>query len=239
MYVDHSDLPQKMENATTLEEKISDSTPSELDEPANYKEAMENPEAAKYKEAMKTRFSLCTTTKFGIWLTLHLVLRRINYEETFSPVAKIKLIRIMLAIAVFHDYEIWQMDVKTTFLNRKLIKDVFMAQPEGFKNAKYPKRIYKDRSKRLIRLSQDTYLDKILKRFKMENSKKGNLHLHHGIKINKDLCLKTDEELDKISRVLYALAIGSTMYAMACTRPDVSFALSMVSRHQENPSKGH
>ncbi|GKF14537.1 retrotransposon protein, putative, ty1-copia subclass, partial [Tanacetum coccineum] len=48
----------------------------------------------------------------------------IDYEETFSPVAKIKLIRIMLAIAAFHDYEILKMDVKTAFLNGKLTKDV-------------------------------------------------------------------------------------------------------------------
>ncbi|GJX92861.1 retrotransposon protein, putative, ty1-copia subclass [Tanacetum coccineum] len=57
----------------------------------------------------------------------------IDYEETFSPVAKIKSIRIMLAIAAFHDYEIWQMGVKTAFLNGKLIKDVFMAQPKGLR----------------------------------------------------------------------------------------------------------
>ncbi|GJU11290.1 hypothetical protein Tco_1133686 [Tanacetum coccineum] len=67
-------------------------------------------------------------------------------------------------------------------------------------------KIYRDRSKRLIGLSQDTYSDKILKRFKIENSKKENLHLHHGIKISKDLCPKTDEELDRMSRVLYASA---------------------------------
>nr|GEW81578.1 hypothetical protein [Tanacetum cinerariifolium] len=88
-------------------------------------------------------------------------------------------------------------------------------------------KIYRDMSKRLIGLSQDTYLDKILKRFKMENSKKGNLPLHHAIKISKDLCLKIDEELDIMSRVLYSSAIGLIMYAMMCTRPDVSFALSM------------
>ncbi|KAM2543406.1 hypothetical protein TB2_022722 [Malus domestica] len=39
----------------------------------------------------------------------------IDYEETFSPVAVIKSIRILLAIAAYHDYEIWQMDVKTAF----------------------------------------------------------------------------------------------------------------------------
>ncbi|GJY59585.1 hypothetical protein Tco_0459477 [Tanacetum coccineum] len=68
----------------------------------------------------------------------------------------------------------------------------------------------------------------------MENSKKGNLPLHHGIKISKDLCPKTDEELDRMSRVPYASVVGSIMYAMTCTRSDVSFALSMVSQHQEN-----
>ena len=40
----------------------------------------------------------------------------VDYDETFSPVAMFKSIRIMLAIAAFYDYEIWQMDVKTAFL---------------------------------------------------------------------------------------------------------------------------
>ncbi|GJW39056.1 hypothetical protein Tco_0064901 [Tanacetum coccineum] len=62
----------------------------------------------------------------------------------------------------------------------------------------------------------------------MENSKKWNLPLHYGIKISKDLCPKTDEELDRMSRVPYASAVGSIMYAMTCTRLDVSFALIMV-----------
>nr|GEV63095.1 retrotransposon protein, putative, Ty1-copia subclass [Tanacetum cinerariifolium] len=68
---------------------------------------------------------------------------RIDYEETFSPVDKIKSIRIMLSIAAFHDYKIWQMDVKIAFLNEKLIEEVFMTKPEGFENAKYPKRVCK------------------------------------------------------------------------------------------------
>ena len=41
----------------------------------------------------------------------------VDYDETFSPVAKLKSVRIMLAITAFYDYEIWQMDVKTAFLN--------------------------------------------------------------------------------------------------------------------------
>ncbi|GKF17487.1 retrotransposon protein, putative, ty1-copia subclass, partial [Tanacetum coccineum] len=57
---------------------------------------------------------------------------RIDYEETFSPVAYIKAIRILIAITVFYDYEIWQMDVKTVFLNGYLSEEVYMEQPKGF-----------------------------------------------------------------------------------------------------------
>ncbi|KAL4273362.1 hypothetical protein GQ457_13G014060 [Hibiscus cannabinus] len=56
----------------------------------------------------------------------------VDYDETFSHVAMFKSIRILLAVAAFHDYEIWQMDVKTIFLNGKLEEDVYMTQPEGF-----------------------------------------------------------------------------------------------------------
>ncbi|GJS17863.1 retrotransposon protein, putative, ty1-copia subclass [Tanacetum coccineum] len=222
------------------EDKINDSTLSVLDKPANYKEVMANREAAKLKGAMKSEIQSMLVVK-GYTQTYG-----IDYEETFSPVAKIKSTRIMFSIVVFHDYEIWKMDVKTAFLNKKLIEDVFMAQPEGFENARWytsHRKRYPNvtKCKRLVgeMFRSDTYLDKILKRFKMENSKKGNLPIHHGIKISKDLCPKTNEELERMSRVQYALAIGSIMYAMTCTRPDVSFALSMVSRHQQNPGEGH
>ncbi|GJY16354.1 retrotransposon protein, putative, ty1-copia subclass [Tanacetum coccineum] len=67
----------------------------------------------------------------------------INYEETFSPVADIRTIRILIAIATFYDYEIWQMDVKTVFLNGYISKEVYMEQPEGFVNPKYPNRVCK------------------------------------------------------------------------------------------------
>ena len=53
-------------------------------------------------------------------------------DETFSPIAMLKSIRILLAIAAFYDYEIWQMDVKTAFLNGNLSENVYMIQPEGF-----------------------------------------------------------------------------------------------------------
>ena len=56
----------------------------------------------------------------------------IDYDETFSPVAMLKSVRILLVIAAYYDYEIRQMDVKTAFLNDNLEKEVYMTQPEGF-----------------------------------------------------------------------------------------------------------
>ena len=56
----------------------------------------------------------------------------VDYEETFSSVVMLKSIRSMLAIAAYHDYEIWQMDVKTAFLNENLEKKVYMTQSERF-----------------------------------------------------------------------------------------------------------
>jgi len=50
----------------------------------------------------------------------------VDYDEIFSPVAMLKSVRILLAIAAFYDYEIWQMDVKTSFLNGNLSEDVYM-----------------------------------------------------------------------------------------------------------------
>ncbi|GJZ19999.1 retrotransposon protein, putative, ty1-copia subclass [Tanacetum coccineum] len=168
----------------------------------------------------------------------------VDYEETFSPVADIRAIRILIAIAAYYDYEIWQMDVKTAFLNGHLSEEVYMEQPEGFVNPKYPNhvcklkrsiyglksfamkdlgdaayilgiKIYHDRSKRLIGLCQSAYIEKILKRYYMENSKRGTIPMQEKLKLR------------------------SIMYAMRCTRPDVAFAQNITSQFQQNPSEEH
>jgi len=61
----------------------------------------------------------------------------INYEETFSPVAMLKFIQIILSIAAHFNYEIWQMNIKITFFNRNLDEYIYMVQPNGsIENAK-------------------------------------------------------------------------------------------------------
>ena len=59
----------------------------------------------------------------------------VDYDETFSSVAMLKSIRMMLAIAAYYDYEIWQIDVKIAFLNGFLEEEIYMEQPPGFVSA--------------------------------------------------------------------------------------------------------
>src|SRR3954464_3576917 len=67
----------------------------------------------------------------------------VDYDETFSPVAMFKSIQILLAIVAFHDYEIWQMDVKTAFLNGNVEEELYMMQPEGFVDPKDANKVCK------------------------------------------------------------------------------------------------
>ena len=94
--------------------------------------------------------------------------------------------------------------------------------------------IYKDRSKTLIGLSQSVYIDKVLKRFSMSNSKKGMVL---GKSLSKAGCPLTREARDYMNRIPCASAIGSIMYAMLCTRPNVAYPFSITSRFQSDPSE--
>ncbi|GKA64503.1 retrotransposon protein, putative, ty1-copia subclass [Tanacetum coccineum] len=181
--------------------------------------------------------------------------------------ARIRAIRILIAITAYYDYEILQMDVKTAFLNRYLSEEVYMEQPEGFVNPKYPNRkfgftqnrdepcvylkasgsnvtflilyvddilimgnnipmlqdvksylgrcfamkdlgeaayilgikIYRDRSQQLIGLCQSAYIEKILKQYHMENSKRGSILMQEKL-LRRDLHLTTIKNILKYLR---------------------------------------
>ncbi|GKE50644.1 putative ribonuclease H-like domain-containing protein, partial [Tanacetum coccineum] len=67
----------------------------------------------------------------------------IDYDEVFAPVAKIKAIRIFLAFASYMGFIVYQMDVKSAFLYGKIDEEVYVSQPLGFVDPKYPKKVYK------------------------------------------------------------------------------------------------
>ena len=99
--------------------------------------------------------------------------------------------------------------------------------------------IIRDRKNRLLALSQASYIDKVLARFSMQNSKKGQLPYRHGVFLSKEQCPKTPQEEEDMRRVPYASAVGSLMYVMLCTRPDICYAVGIVSRYQSNPGRKH
>ncbi|GJX23518.1 retrotransposon protein, putative, ty1-copia subclass [Tanacetum coccineum] len=100
-------------------------------------------------------------------------------------------------------------------------------------------KIYRDRSKRLIRLSQNAYMDKILKRYKMDNSNRGTIPMQERLGLNKSQGAQTPKEVNRMKNVPYALAVGSIMYTVRCTRPDVAFGQNLTSWFQQNPSELH
>ncbi|GJY68989.1 retrovirus-related pol polyprotein from transposon TNT 1-94 [Tanacetum coccineum] len=67
----------------------------------------------------------------------------INFEESFAPVARIEAIRIFLAYAAHMNMVVFQMDVKTTFLNNILKEEVYVSQPKGFVNQDYPNHVFR------------------------------------------------------------------------------------------------
>ncbi|GJU60010.1 hypothetical protein Tco_1237776 [Tanacetum coccineum] len=232
----------------------------------------------------------------------------VDYEETFSPVTNIRAIRILISITAYYDYEIWKMDIKTTFLNGYLDEDIYMHQEAGIKDLMRKSKgldllkismslsyiqkasgvmlhflhlvmvddiiimgnhipslqsvkdylgkcfamkdlgeasfilgikIYRDRSKRLIGLGQNAYMDKILKRYRMDNSKRGHIPMQERLDLNKTQGASTPKEVKRMQNVPYASAVGSIMYAVRCTRPDVAFAQNITSRFQQNPGELH
>ncbi|GKC58669.1 retrotransposon protein, putative, ty1-copia subclass, partial [Tanacetum coccineum] len=94
-------------------------------------------------------------------------------------------------------------------------------------------------SKRLIGIGQNAYMDKILRRYKMDNSKHGHIPKQERLNLNKSQGAQTSKEVNRMKNVPYASVVGSIMYAVRCTIPDVAFAQNMTSRFQQNPGELH
>ncbi|XP_075515598.1 secreted RxLR effector protein 161-like [Primulina tabacum] len=73
----------------------------------------------------------------------------------------------------------------------------------------------------------------------MQEFKKGYLPTRHGIVLSKEQCPKTPQEVEDMRRIPYASAVGSLMCAMMFTRPDICYAVEIVSRFQSNPGLDH
>ncbi|KAG8472415.1 hypothetical protein CXB51_035361 [Gossypium anomalum] len=88
-------------------------------------------------------------------------------------------------------------------------------------------------------LSQKGYIEKVLCRFNMQSAKPVSTPLVAHFRLSSALSPQSDDEIEYMSHVPYSSAVGSLMYAMVCSYPDLSYAVSAVSRYMANPGKEH
>ncbi|RVX04508.1 Retrovirus-related Pol polyprotein from transposon TNT 1-94 [Vitis vinifera] len=100
-------------------------------------------------------------------------------------------------------------------------------------------RIIRDKANGTLKLSQSEYVKKVLSKFNMNEAKPVSTPLGSHFKLSKEQSPKTEEERDHMSKVPYASTIGSLMYAMVCTRPDIAHTVGVVSRFMSRLGKQH
>ena len=100
-------------------------------------------------------------------------------------------------------------------------------------------KIIRDRPKRLLGLSQESYINKMLHHFSMSNCNIKHTPIVKGTVLSKSMCPKTPEEISEMNKNSYASVIGSLMYTMLCTRPAIRYVVGLVNRFQSNPGPRH
>lgn len=100
-------------------------------------------------------------------------------------------------------------------------------------------KISRDRSARKLWLSQERYIERVLERFNMVNSKPVSTPLAAHFKLSTRQSPSSKKEKEEMKSIPFASAVGSLMYSMVCTRPDIAHAVGVVSRFLANPGKAH
>nr|GEW59929.1 retrovirus-related Pol polyprotein from transposon TNT 1-94 [Tanacetum cinerariifolium] len=189
----------------------------------------------------------------------------IDFEESFAPVARLEAFRIFIAYAAHKSFPIYQMDVKTEFLNGPLKEEVYVAQPDGFVDTDHPEKVYRLR-KALYGLKQAP------RACRFEMSLMGEMKFFLGLQIHQSPCgifinqtkytleilrkygmdngqsigtpmatkPKLDAELsgNPVDQTDYRIKIGSLMY-LTSSRPDIVQAVCFCARYQSRPTKKH
>ena len=122
---------------------------------------------------------------------------------------------------------------------KKQLSKQFAMKDLGVAKQIFGMRIIRDKANDTLKLSQLEYVKKVLRMFNMNEAKPVSTPLGSHFKLSKEQLLKTEEERDYTSKVPYASAISSLMYAMLCTRPDIAHVVGIVSRFMSRPGKQH
>ena len=100
-------------------------------------------------------------------------------------------------------------------------------------------KIHRERSRGILSLSQETYINKVLERFNMKDCSPSIAPIVKGEKFALSQCLKNDFEREHMKNTRYASAIGSLIYAQICTRPDITYVVGVLGRYQSNSGIDH
>ncbi|GJT11245.1 retrovirus-related pol polyprotein from transposon TNT 1-94 [Tanacetum coccineum] len=159
----------------------------------------------------------------------------IDYDETFAPVARMEAIRIFLAFATYMNSKVYQMDVKSAFLNGKLKEEVYVKQPPGFESSELPDYVYD------IIFGSTSY--KLCKQFeklmikKFEMSMMGELTYFFGLQI------KQDDKGISICQEQYIRNLLKKYEIFDCSSVKTPMVppnhLVLCARYQSNPKESH
>ncbi|GJU84480.1 retrotransposon protein, putative, ty1-copia subclass [Tanacetum coccineum] len=168
----------------------------------------------------------------------------INFEESFAPAARLEAIRIFIAYVAHKNMAVYQMDVKTAFLNGILREEVYASQPNGFVDQDNPIYVYKLKKAlyrlkqapracpRGIFLNQLKYALEIIKKYGIETSDPVDTPMVEKSKLDEDPQGKA------VDPTCYRRMIGSLMYPTS-SRPDLVFVVCMCARYQAKPTEKH
>eukprot|EP00253_Pinus_taeda_P034356 PITA_34356 len=183
------------------------------------------------KQSLRMWYQKFDTFIWGLGFT-----RRKAYHCVYFKLIGDRVIYLVLYVddmfLVGNEKEIIQ-DLKTQLSSKFDMKDL------GVANYILGMEIKRNREKRKLWLKERKYVDTILQRFNMQDSKSVKVPIHVGVKLSTEQYPKTQEEEEDMSRVPYASAADSLMYKMVCTRPYITHAMGVLSRFMSKPGKEH
>jgi hypothetical protein len=174
----------------------------------------------------------------------------LDFGETYAPVARLESIRILLAYATYHGFKLYQMDMKSAFLNGPIKEEVYVEQPPGFEDKfsrimvrkfemsmmgelKYFLGFQVKQLQEGTFISQTKYIQDILTKFGMKDAKP----IKTPMGTNRHLDLDTGgKSIDQ--KLIYRSMIGSLLYLCA-SRPDIMLSVCMCARFQADPKEVH
>ncbi|GKB93278.1 retrotransposon protein, putative, ty1-copia subclass [Tanacetum coccineum] len=246
--LDEDTSPSKITSEIPIEvEEVEEHSLGDLNEPDNYKAAMLYPESNKWLDAMNAEMK---SMKYNqVWLLIDLppncktVGSKWLFKKKTDMDGNVHTYKARLVAKGFKTLRGKYASFKDPFMvlskhQEAGIKDL-MRKSKGEATFILGIKIYRDRLKRLIGLCQSAYIDKILKRYRIDNSKRGYIPMQKRLDLNKTQGDSTPREVKSMQNVPYASVVGSIMYAVRCTIPDVAFAQNITSRFQQNPGEPH